>query len=136
MKIARMLVLAAFTAPALIGNAAAQTAKTLPAQHYYYDDYEWPLPGEGTTSMTLNGMKSAHIVWITQVRSAEGKPLADSAVITLIEGSKTRFAPRGGCTFELELVNANPPVIHMHKPSQMCTLQPGAKVVFKGLAAP
>lgn len=87
MKIARMIVLAAFTAPALIGNAAAQTAKTLPAQHYYYDDYEWPLPGEGTTSMTLNGMKSAHIVWITQVRSAEGKPLADSAVITLIEGS-------------------------------------------------
>jgi hypothetical protein len=136
MKISRMMVLAAFVVPALIGSAAAQTAKTLPAQHYYYDDYEWPLPAEGTTTMTLNGMKSVHIVWMTQVRSAEGKPLTDSAVITLIEGIKTRFAPRGGCSFELELVNANPPVIRMNKPSQMCTLQPGGKVVFKVLAAP
>ena len=36
--------------------------------------------------------------------------------------------------YELQLVNANPPVINMNKPPAMCALRPGAKVIFRILA--
>ena len=119
----------------IVDTAVAQTPKILQAQHFYYDDYEWPVPGEGTTTMTLTGMKSVHVVWLTFVRYTDGKPV-DGPVITLLEGSKVKWAPQGGCTYELQLVNSNPPVINMNKPPAMCSLRPGAKAIFKVLAAP
>jgi hypothetical protein len=124
------------TAAAMVaGNACAQNAKVVPAQIFYYDDYEWPLPGEGTTPMTLNGMKSVHAVWMTFARYAGGNDQMDAPVITLLEGSTIKWsAPQGGCNYQLQLVNANPPVINLIKPSSMCAQKPGARVVFKVMA--
>jgi hypothetical protein len=138
MKFSGAIVLAAMTATTLLyGAAGAQTPQTLPAQLYYYDDYEWPLPDEGTTTMALGGMKSVHAVSMTFSRYSDGKPVTDSAVFTLLEGSTMRWsAPQGGCTYVLQLVNGNQPAISMTKPTSMCSLRPGAKVIFKILATP
>jgi hypothetical protein len=66
-------------------------------------------------------MKSAHAVWMAFTQYTDGKPMLDSAVMTLLPGSTMRWtAPQGSCTYELELVNANPPLINMKKPSSMC----------------
>ncbi len=136
MRISSAVVIAALAAATLPGaTASAQKAKTLPVQNFYFDDYEWPLPGEGTTTMTLTGMKSVHAVWMTFTRYADGKPVTDSPVITLFEGSTIKWAaPQGGCNYELQLVNSNPPVINMNKPPAMCNLRLGAKAIFRILA--
>jgi len=130
-------VIAALLAAAalLAGPAAAQKAKVVPGPVFYYNDYEWPLPVEGTTTMKLNGMKSAHAAWISVLRYSAGPPVEDAPVITLLEGSKARWtAPQGGCNYELQLINSNPPVINMTKPPAVCLTRAGAKVVFKVVA--
>ena len=136
MKFYRAIAFATIAAAALVsGNAFAQKAKAAPAQTFYYDDYEWPLPGEGTTTMTLNGMKSVHAVWMTFARYVGGSDMPDAPVITLMEGSTIKWAaPQGGCVYQLQLVNSNPPVINLIKPPSMCAQKPGAKVIFKVLA--
>jgi hypothetical protein len=136
MKFSDAIVVAMITAAAMVaGNACAQTAKVVPARIFYYDDYEWPLPGDGATPMTLNGMTSVHAVWMTFSRYAGGSGLPDGPVITLLAGSTVKWsAPQGGCNYELQLVNANPPVINLIKPSSMCAQKSGAKVIFKVMA--
>ncbi len=137
MKLSTMFALAAIAATAMTGGTVnAQTPKILPVQNYfYYDDYEFPLPDEGMTTMKLTGMKSAHAVWMTFTRYSDGKPTADGPVVTLLEGSTAKWtAPQGGCNYELQLVNANPPVINLFKPPAMCNLRLGAKVIFRIMA--
>lgn len=126
------------------GTASAQKPKAVPAKkpaavpaqnYFYFDNYEWPLPSEGTTTMTLTGMKSAHAVMMSLTRYADGKPMPESPVITLLEGSTAKWtAPQGGCNFEVQLVNSNPPVINMMKPPAICNLRSGAKAIFRILA--
>ena len=134
----RIATLLAIALTALLCPAAyAQKAAVMPAQNFYFNDYEWPLPGEGTTTMTLNGMKSVHAVWITFLKYSDGKPVIDGPIITLLEGMTVKWAaPEGGCSYVLQLVNANPPVINMIKPPSICAQKLGAKVVFKIVALP
>jgi hypothetical protein len=136
MKIANALIVAALAATTLPdGVARAQTAAT---GNVYYDSTPWPLPVEGGTSaFKLTGMTSVHAVWMSFTRYTDGKPLMDSPVITLLPGSTIKWsAPEGGCNYDLELVNANPPLITMKKPWSLCSLKPGAQVIFRILAAP
>ncbi len=136
MKILNAFVGIAIAATTLFGELAH--AQTPAGANSYYADTPWPLPADGATSaFRLTGMKSAHAVWMAFTRYTDGKPLLDSPVITLLPGSTTRWtAPQGGCAYELELVNSNPPLINMKKPSSMCSLQPGAQAIFRILAAP
>jgi hypothetical protein len=139
MKISNALIITALAAATLPGGVAgAQTSGGATAGNAYYENTPWPLPGDGGTSaFKLNGMTSVHAVWMSFTRYADGKPTMDSPVITLLPGSTTKWtAPEGGCNYELELVNANPPVINMKKPSSLCSLKPGAQVVFRILATP
>ena len=135
MRISNAVVSAAMAAAMMLGGtASAQKGTALPAQNFYFNDYEWPLPGERTTTMTLTGMKSVHAVVMSFTRYSDSNPVADSPVVTLLEGSTAKWtAPQGGCNYELQLVNANPPVINMAKPG-MCNLRAGAKVIFRILA--
>jgi hypothetical protein len=138
MKFSYAVAFAAMTAATLLGGAAgAQTPNAQPAQNFYYDDSAWPLPAEGaTTALRLSGMTSVHAVWMTFSRYDGSKPVTDSPVITLMEGSTLKWTAPGGCSYEIELVNANPPQINMKKPYSICALNPGAKVIFKVLALP
>ncbi len=139
MKISNALVFMAVAVITLCGELAhAQTRGGGAGANSYYDDTPWPLPADGATSaFKLAGMKSVHAVWMSFSQYTDGKPLLDSAVITLLPGSTAKWsAPQGGCTYELELVNANPPLINMKKPSSMCSLRPGAQAIFRILAAP
>ncbi len=133
MKLAiRVLAALAIALPPVIAGAQA-----LSGQNYYYDDAVWPLPPDGeTTALRLSGMKSAHAVWMTFSKFVDGKTVTDAPVITLLEGSTLRWTAPGGCSFELSLVNSNPPQINMRRPSSICSLLPGAKVIFKVLATP
>ena len=134
MKFLTVFLVTTFTATMLPGaSAIAQT----PGSNYY-DSTPWPLPVEGGTSaFKLTGMTSAHAVWMSFTRYTDGKPMMDSPVITLLPGSTAKWsAPEGGCGYDLELVNANPPYINMKKPWSMCSLKPGAQVLFRILAAP
>lgn len=137
MKISTCVAIALGVSCLLGGVAGAQTGKRLPAQNFYYDDAEWPLPPDGgSTTLTLNGMSSAHAVWMTFSRYTDGKTVTDAPTLTLLEGSTIKWIAPAGCAFELQLVNSNPPVINMRRPSAMCALNPNAKVIFKILAAP
>lgn len=136
MKLVNLFVFAAMTAAMLLSvSAAAQTPNPLPAQNFYYDDVAWPLPDERTSALRLSGMTSVHAVWMAFTKYAGGKPVMDSPVITLLEGSTVKWSAPGGCTYELQLVNANPPLINMNK-RQICMLDAGAKVFFRILATP
>ena len=138
MKISRAYVYAAMAAATLLGGGAgAQSPAAMPAQNFYFDDSAWPLPDEHkATALRLTGMHSVHAVWMTFSRFDGGKPVTDSPVIALLEGSTHQWTAPGGCTYELQLVNADPPLINMKKLSWVCALNPGAKVIFKILAAP
>ena len=138
MKISNAVVIAATAAAMMLGGtASAQKPKAVPAQNFYFNDYEWTLPGERTTTMTLTGMKSVHAVVMSFTRYSDGNPVAESPVITLLEGSTAKWtAPQGGCNYELQLVNASQPVINMTKSPGMCNLRPGAKVIFRILTIP
>ena len=139
MKTANTLVIAALAATALLGGVAgAQTSGGANAGNAYYENTPWPLPADGATSaFKLNGMTAVHAVWMSFTEYVGGKPMMDSPVITLLPGSTTKWtAPEGGCNYELELVNANPPLINMKKPSSLCSLKPGAQVIFRILATP
>jgi hypothetical protein len=117
-------------------SASAQSSNVLPVQNFYFDDSEWPLPEEGHTSaLRLTGMHSVHAVWMSFTRYTGGKPMMDSPVITLLAGSTVRWNAPGGCAYELQLVNADPPLINMSK-RQICMLDSGAKAIFRILAAP
>ena len=83
------------------------------------------------SSGTLRGHEGQPLV----IENVGGKPMMDSPVIILLEGSTTKWSAPGGCTYELQLVNSNPPVINMTK-RQICMLDSGGKVVFRILAAP
>jgi hypothetical protein len=127
------LAVAAVLVGGLLPVTHAQTAGNV-----YYDATPWPLPADGGTSaFRLTGMTSVHAVWIAFNNYVGDKPIADSPVITLLPGSVVKWsAPQGGCNYELELINANPPLINMRKPSAMCSLRPGAQAIFKIFAAP
>jgi hypothetical protein len=119
------------------GAVNAQAPNALPAQNFYYDDSAWPLPDENTpTALKLTGMTSVHAVWMTFSRYDDGKPVTDGPVFALIEGSTVDWTAPGGCTYRLQLVNANPPLVNMTKPRSFCALAPGKKVIFKILALP
>jgi hypothetical protein len=134
---ARACAYAAIAITALPGGTGAQSPTAVPAQNFYYDNSAWPLPDENrATALRLSGMTSAHAVWMTFSRFDGGKPVTDSPVIALLEGSTHNWIAPGGCTYELQLVNANPPQINMKKLSSICVLNAGAKVIFKILAAP
>jgi len=138
MKIANALIITALAATTLLGGAAgAQTPGNAPA-NVYYDSTPWPLPGDGGTSaFKLSTMTSAHAVWMSFTRYTDGRPLMDSPVITLLPGTTVKWtAPEGGCNYELELVNSDPPLINMKKPSSICSLKQGAQAIFRILAAP
>jgi hypothetical protein len=134
MKLVTAFLVTTFSAGVLFGATAIAQSPG----NSYYDSTPWPLPGEGGTSaFKLTGMTSAHAVWMSFTRYTDGKPMTDSPVITLLPGSTIKWsAPEGGCNYELELVNANPPLITMKKPWSMCSLKPGAQVIFRILAAP
>jgi hypothetical protein len=134
MKLVTAFLVTAFAATTLPGGTA--TAQT--PGNSYYDSTPWPLPVEGGTSaFKLTGMTSAHAVWMSFTQYVGGKPVMDSPIITLLPGSTAQWsAPEGGCNYDLELVNANPPTINMKKPWSMCSLKPGAQVIFRILAAP
>ena len=139
MKTLTTIATAAFALAAVIGGIAiSQPAYSQPAGALYYDQTPWPLPDDNSVSaFKLNGMTSAHAVWMAFTNYAGEKPALDSPVMTLLAGSTVRWsAPQGGCTYELELVNANPPVINMKKPYSICSLKPGAQVLFRIYAAP
>jgi hypothetical protein len=130
MKFSGACVFAAITAAMLLsGLASAQSPNS------YYSDTPWPVPSEGTSAFRLTGMKSVHAVWMAFTKYADGKPVMDSPVITLLEGSTIKWSPPGGCVYELQLVNSDPPVINMTK-RQICMLDNGGKVIFRILAAP
>jgi hypothetical protein len=116
------------------GTASAQKGNALPGQNFYFNDYEWPLPAERTTTMTLNGMKSVHAVIMSFTRYTDTNPVQDQPNLTILEGSAVRWTPPQGCPYELQLVNSNPPVINMTKVPGMCNLKTGAKVIFRVLA--
>jgi hypothetical protein len=130
MKLSSAVVFAAVTAAALAGGPAGAQSP-----NFYYDDTPWPLPNENTSGFRLTNMKSAHAVWMSFTRYADGKPMMDSPVITLLPGSTVNWSAPGGCTYELQLVNADPPMINMTK-RQRCMLDAGQKVIFRILAAP
>jgi hypothetical protein len=138
MKLSNALVIAVMTTTALYGvRVGAQSANGLPAQNFYYDNSAWPLPEENKpTALRLAGMNSVHAVMMTFSHYEGGKPVTGSPIITLLEGSTANWNPPGGCSYELQLVNENPPVINMRKTSFFCALLPGAKVIFKILALP
>ena len=136
MKLTNAFVCAGMTAAMLLSvSASAQSSNALPAQNFYYDDTVWPLPNDRTSELRLTGMTSVHAVWMSFTRYADGKPVMNSPVITLLEGSTAIWTAPGGCNYELQLVNSNPPVINMTK-RQLCALDLGAKVIFRILAAP
>ena len=134
MKSISAFMVTAFIATTVLGGVALAQ---MPGSSYY-DSTPWPLPVEGATSaFKLTGMTSAHAVWMSFTRYTDGKPAMDSPVIVLLPGSTAKWsAPEGGCNYDLELVNANPPLITMKKPWSMCSLKPGAQVIFRILAAP
>jgi hypothetical protein len=138
MKILGVFFFAAVAAATLTcGAANAQTPGGLPAQNFYFDDSAWPLPEEGApTALRLTGMPSAHAVWMAFSRYDDGKPATDSPVMVLMEGFTVKWSAPGGCSYELQLVNSNPPQINMSKPRTFCALVPGKKVIFKILALP
>ena len=136
MNVTNVFVCAAMSAAMLLSvSASAQAPNALPAQNFYYDDAEWPLPNERASALRLTGMTSVHAVWMSFTRYTDGKPMLDSPIIPLLEGSTVKWSAPGGCTYELQLVNANPPFINMSK-RQICTLNQGAKVIFRILALP
>ena len=137
MNLKNAFVFAVMTAAMLLSTyARAQAPNVLPAQNFYFNDSEWPLPdNDRTSALRLTGMRSVHAVWMSFTRYAGGKPMMDGPVITLLEGSTAKWNSPGGCAYELQLVNANPPLINMSK-RQICMLDSGTKAIFRILAAP
>jgi hypothetical protein len=135
----KTLFAAIVSAATILGGATAiaQSPNAVPAQNFYYDDSAWPLPEEGaSTALRLTGMPSAHAAWMAFSRYDDGKPATDSPVMVLMEGFTVKWTAPGGCNYELQLVNSNPPQINMSKPRSICALAPGKKVIFKILALP
>ena len=134
MKHSLVIAMTIVTAVLAAGNANAQRAKVAPAPVFYDDAYEVTLPGDNTFQIKLDGLKAARIVWLTFAGYPNGKPPRDPAVITLMEGTATKWgAPDGGCTYEFKIANGAAPAVNMAKTS-ICTLRDGEKAMFRVLA--
>ena len=130
------LIIAALIAAA--PAAQAQSEPTTTAGNFYFENTPWPLPGDGTSALKLSGMTSAHAVMLAFTSYPGGKPMMDSPVMTLLPGSIVKWsAPQGGCIYDIELMNSNPPVINMRKSSWMpCNATPATHALFRILATP
>lgn len=139
MKSFAAILIAVSVASALsAATARAQAQPTTTAGNYYYDATPWPLPVDGVSAFRLTGMTSAHAVVLAFTQYPGGKPAMDSPVMTLLPGSIAKWtAPQGGCAYELELVNSNPPVINMRKSAWLpCASTPATHALFRILATP
>jgi hypothetical protein len=133
MKNFRLILLAAL-ALLLAGNAIAQRAKAAPALVFYDDAYEIGMPGDTPGAIRLDGLKTVRAAWLTFAGYTGGKPARDPQVITLMEGTATKWgAPDGGCTYEFRIANSPAPSISMTKVG-FCTLREGDKALFRILA--
>ncbi len=134
MKFADLIALTMLTLVLAAGNACAQRGKVAPAPVYFDDAYEIGLPGDIPGAIKLEGLKAVRAAWITFAGYAGGKPARDPQVITLMEGTATKWgAPDGGCTYEFKLVNGAAPSISVSKVG-FCTLREADKVLFRVLA--
>lgn len=134
----RTLLLCFATLVAVAPAAQAQSEPTTAAGNFYFENTPWPLPGDGTSALKLSGMTSAHAVMLAFTSYPGGKPMMDSPVMTLLPGSIVKWsAPQGGCIYDIELVNSNPPVINMRKSSWIpCNSTPATHALFRILATP
>lgn len=133
MKTIHVILIAALSV-LLAGNAIAQRAKPAPAPVFYDDAYEIGMPGDTPGIIKLDGLKIVRAAWITFAGYTGAKPARDPQVITLMEGTATKWgAPDGGCTYEFKIANSPAPSISMSKVG-FCTLREGDKALFRILA--
>jgi hypothetical protein len=133
MKAIRVMLLAV-VALLLAGNAIAQRTKAAPVPVFYDDAFEIGMPGDTPGAFRLDGLKTVRAAWITFAGYTGGKPARDPQVITLMEGTSTKWgAPEGGCTYEFKIANGAAPSISMTKVG-FCTLREGDKALFRILA--
>ena len=118
----------------LTGTAFAQRTRAAPALVFYDDAYEIGMPGDTPGAIRLDGLKTVRAAWLTFAGYTGGKPARDPQVITLMEGTATKWgAPDGGCTYEFKIANSPAPSISMTKVG-FCTLREGDKALFRILA--
>ena len=118
----------------LTGAAYAQRTKAAPLPVFYDDAFEIGMPGDTPGVFKLDGLKIVRAAWITFSGYTGGKPARDPQVITLMEGTATKWgAPDGGCTYEFKIANGAAPSISMTKVG-FCTLREGDKALFRILA--
>ena len=126
--------LIAVLAMLLTGTAFAQRTKAAPGVVFYDDAFEIGMPGDTPGVFKLDGLKIVRAAWITFSGYTGGKPARDPQVITLMEGTATKWgAPEGGCTYEFKIANSPAPSISMTKVG-FCNLREGDKALFRILA--
>jgi len=135
MKISSAFAVATLLAAAsFAGTASAQKSIVAPAQMFFDNGYEWPLPADGkTTTLELKGLKTAHAAWLAFMKFPNGAAAREPQVITLMEGVTFKWSEPMSCPYELRLV-ASPPAVTMTKPFGPCALRPAETAVFRVLA--
>ena len=132
MKIATIISIAIMVGAA--GTASAQASKVTPAPVFFDNAYEAALPAEGTVTIPLTGLKSARVAMVTFVKFANGAPVQDAQVMTVMEGVTVKWAgTRESCVYEVRLV-PSPPAVTITKQAGMCALKPPGDAVLRVLA--
>ena len=135
MKIANVISIATMVAAAAAaGTAGAQASKVATAPVFFDNAYEAALPTEGTVTLPLTGLKSARVAMVTFVKFANGAPVQDAQVMTVMEGVTVKWAgTKESCVYEVRLV-PSPPAVTMTKQAGMCALKPPGDAVLRVIA--
>ncbi len=132
MKIAKIISIASMIAAA--GGANAQASKVATAPVFFDNAYEAALPGEGTVTLPLTGLKTARVAMVTFVKFANGAPVQDAQVMTVMEGVTVKWAgTKESCVYEVRLV-PSPAAVTMTKAAGMCALKPPGNAMLRVIA--
>lgn len=135
MKIAKVISIATMVAAAAAaGTAGAQASKAATAPVFFDNAYEAALPNEGTVTLPLTGLKTARVVMVTFVKFANGAPVQDAQVMTVMEGVTVKWAgTKESCVYEVRLV-PSPAAVTFTKQAGICGLKPPGNAVLRVLA--
>jgi hypothetical protein len=101
---------------------------------FFDNAYEAALPAEGSVTLPLTGLKTARAAMVTFVKFANGAPVQNAQVMTVMEGVTVKWAgTKESCVYELRLI-PSPPAITMTKDTGMCALKPPGNAVLRVLA--
>jgi hypothetical protein len=121
-------------AAAAAGGASAQASKVATAPVFFDNAFEAALPADGAVTLPLTGLKTARVAMVTFVKFANGAPVQDAQVMTVMEGVTVKFAgTKESCVYEMRLVSS-PAALTMTKQGGMCALKPPGNAVLRVIA--